>query len=110
MSKWNNICIFTAATQPYADVIIDTYFTDINFTDINFCQRNYRNECDNGKNLDLILVNNTNPAEKTLIDDKLYNNFQNQIFYHIPPYNMYMCRDYEILKLCMYILWLNLSG
>lgn len=103
ISRWNNLCIFTASTKSYADKIIDTYYPDIHFS-----QRNYRDKCENGK--DLNLINGTDSSIKILIDDKKYNNKKNQKFYHISPYTMYTNYDYQMIKLCIDILWLNFCG
>lgn len=101
MSEFNNLYLFTKATKPYADTVLEK--SDL---DKYFMIKKYRDEC-HGTCKDItkfnILVENS-----ILIDDKIANRCDGQNFYHIPRFNCYVKNDFEFFKLFGWILWLNI--
>lgn len=100
MNMVTNLHIFTAATQPYSDEILNNVYGKEFFE-----KRLYRKEwedCNKCKDLTMI---NPNLNNVILVDDKLYNNCsKEQLFYHIPPYGITNKSDRELLKFFGYIL------
>lgn len=92
LNKITNLHLFTAATQDYADEIVDNMYDDI------FKTRLYRESCPEYKDLSLIHDNSI------LVDDKSYNQYNNQKFYHIKQYDINNHYDIELLKLFIYVL------
>lgn len=111
IARFNNLYLFTKATKPYTDTILqqtnlDKYFKDKKYRDS--CEKTCKdlakfiNKIGVGKKL----TPNTN--QWILIDDKLSNNCDGQNFYHIPRFNCYVRYDYEFIKVFGYIVWLNI--
>ena len=101
ISKVVNVHVFTAAKQNYADEILDNIYKDENIFD----KKLYRKDCDDlGKDLKKI----SNNLEKTiLIDDKLYNKYDDdQKFYHIPQYHSDNTFDFELVKVFVFVMCL----
>lgn len=84
LSKFTNLHMFTAATQDYADGIIDKALPTAKFK-----SRFYRPSCVDtrayGKDL-LRVVETDQLATSILIDDRKFNQQPGQNFYHIPAY------------------------
>lgn len=101
ISKVANVHIFTASTQDYADEILGNMYDDI------FDKKLYRESCDeDGKDLRKI----SDDMEKTiLVDDKLYNNYDGQKFYHIPQFQTNDMFDIELVKVFVYVVGLYVS-
>lgn len=104
LSSFNNVYLFTKATEDYTTKICTIADIDKYFISKHFAERSY-NVC---KNLDLILPNISNNM-KLLIDDNKINNCHNQNIYHISNYNFYRKYDYELLSLCFYIIKFNVK-
>jgi TFIIF-interacting CTD phosphatase-like protein len=104
LSKFNDIHLFTAAKQEYADLVIDSCFGDIIFK-----QKLYRQHClltDFANIKDLNLITGT---RKILIDDMRGNHITGQnSFYHIPKYKVHNGYDMEMIKLFFYVVWKSL--
>jgi len=105
LSKFNNIYLFTKATKPYTDEILEKIKLDKYFK-----EKKYRDDC-KGKGICKDLTKFKLDVNKSiLIDDKLSNKCAEQNFYHIPRFNYYVKNDFEFVKLFGYILWLNISN
>lgn len=102
ISEFNNIYLFTKATKPYADLILEKCNLNKYFID-----KKYRDDC-KGCCKDLSKFN-INLEKSILIDDKLSNNCPGQKIYHIPRFNYYVKNDFEIIKLFGFILWINIK-
>lgn len=109
LSKFNNMYIFTASSQNYADPILNNLFENINFK-----QKLYKDDVENniddkeGKNLDKFKFDNNNSI---LIDDNKSNHInKNNNFYHIYPYSYLNKYDYEMIKLFGFVFTANLIG
>jgi hypothetical protein len=92
LNKITHLHLFTAATKNYADEIVNNMYYDI------FKTRLYRESCPEYKDLNLIHDNSI------LVDDKSYNRYNNQHFYHIKQYDINNHYDVELIKLFIYIL------
>lgn len=105
LAKFNNLYLFTKATEPYTnDILIKTNF------DKYFIEKKYRTDCENTcKNINKFLELVHNEKNTILVDDKITNKCDGQNFYHIPKFNYFVKNDIEILKLFCYILWLNIK-
>ncbi len=103
LSEFNNLYLFTKGTKTYADLVLEKCKLDKYFI-----IKKYRDDC-NGICKDLTKFN-IDLDKTTLIDDKLSNKCIGQQFYHIPRFNYYVKRDYEIIKLFMFVLWLNIKN
>ncbi len=102
VSKFNNLYLLTRGTKEYADNIINNL--DI---DKYFIEKKYRHDIKTDCK-DLKLFFETNKPH-ILIDDLLSNKCEDQTFYHIPKFNMYVKNDIELIKLFVYILYLNIT-
>lgn len=116
--KFNNVYLYTRATQNYTDNILES--TNLNQY---FQSKKYRNDCKvlNCKNL---LDFNVNISKSYLIDDKKYNQctmctmctMMSQNLYHIKPFiptKFYIFNfncDNEFYLLFFYIIWLNIKN
>lgn len=60
------------------------------------------------KDLNLI-DDNINMNKTILIDDIIDNQCPNQNLYYIPEYDINKKNDYEMIKLCFYIIWINIK-
>ena len=59
---------------------------------------------------DLRLIDDNVDINKTiLVDDLIDNQCPNQNLYHIPEYDINKKNDYEMIKLCFYIIWINIK-
>ena len=110
LAQFNNLYLFTKATKPYADTILEETKLDKYFK-----ERKYRDSCEKTcKDLNKFMNNieklNFNTSLWVLVDDKLSNKCGQQNFYHIPRFNCYVHYDYEFVKVFGYILWLNIKN
>jgi hypothetical protein len=95
ISKVANVHIFTASTQDYADEILNNIYDDI------FDKKLYRDDCEeDGKDLRKI---SDDMSRVVLVDDKLYNNYDGQTFYHIPQFQTHDMFDIELMKVFVYV-------
>jgi TFIIF-interacting CTD phosphatase-like protein len=102
IAKFNNLYLFTKATKPYADTILE----QTNLSKY-FKEKKYRDSCEKTcKDLEKL---NLDVNLSVLIDDKLTNKCDKQNFYHIPRFNYYVRYDYEFIKVFGFILWLNIK-
>lgn len=102
ISEFNNLYLFTKATKPYADIVLEKSNLDKYFK-----LKKYRDEC-TGTCKDITKFDL--PLENSfLIDDKLINKCQGQNFYHIPRFNYYVKNDLEFFKLFGWIIWINIQ-
>lgn len=103
LSKFNNVYLFTKASEKYTEKIC-------NKTNINkyFISKNFA-KCSNSvcKDLNLIYPNVKNEMI-LLIDDNKINNCNNQNIYHISNYTFYKKYDIELLLVCFHILKINM--
>lgn len=106
LSKFNNLYLFTKATEPYTIDIL--YKTNL---DKYFIEKKFRNDCKNtckDINKFISIKNSDKIINSLLVDDKISNKCENQSFYHIPKFNYFIKYDYELVKLFTYIIWLNI--
>lgn len=103
LSKFNNIHLFTSADREYGEDMCKVVFEKDIFKTKHF--REHMNE--RFKDLDLI---KGDINKKILIDDKIFNHKQNQNFYHISPYKLYINNDKEMLKLTIKVILMNIFG
>ncbi len=105
LSKFNNLFLFTKATELYTnDILIKTNLNKY------FIDKKYRDDCkDDCKNFIKFNLSNMNIKNTLLVDDKLSNKCEGQNFYHIPKFNCYQHNDISIIKLFLHILWLNIK-
>jgi hypothetical protein len=105
LSTFNNLFLFTKATEPYTtDILMKTNL------DKYFKEKKYREDCkgtckDYEKFESIKNIKNTT----VLVDDKISNQCGGQNFYHIPKFNHCVKNDKEMIKLFFYILWLNIK-
>ena len=102
LAQFNNLYLFTKATQPYADSVLEKTKLDKYFK-----ERKYRDSCE--KTCKDLAKFNLDTSSFILVDDKLSNKCGEQNFYHIPRFNCYVHYDYEFIKVFGYILWLNIK-
>jgi len=101
--KFNNIYVFTKATQGYADLILEK--TNLNQY---LREKKYRPDCENTcKDITKFMLE---CHDSLLVDDKISNQCTGHNFYHIPRFNYYVKNDFEFVKLFYYIIWLNLKN
>ena len=101
--KFNNIYIFTKATQPYTDTILEKTKLEKYIKG-----KKYRDDCKNNcKDITKLMLD---LDSSILIDDKLSNQCLEHNFYHIPRFNHYVKFDYEFIKLFYSILWINIKN
>lgn len=102
LAQFNNLYLFTKATEPYTLDILEK--TDLNKY---FLDKKFREDC-KGTCKD---VNKFNlEGYSLLVDDKISNQCGKQNFYHIPKFNCWTKYDVEIFKLFGWIVWLNISN
>lgn len=89
LSHISNIYLFTKATKEYTDDICDQL--KINHF---FKNKFYKNDFDNGKNLNIL---KKNPDLSILVDNLKSNSVLDQNFYHIPEYEPSNTTDTELL-------------
>lgn len=100
LAKFNNLYLFTKATEPYTMDILEK--TNLNKY---FVDKKFREDC-KGTCKD---VNKFNlDGYSLLVDDKISNKCGKQNFYHIPKFNCWTKYDTEIFKLFCWIIWLNI--
>ena len=100
LTKFNNLYLFTKASEPYTLDILEK--TDLNKY---FLDKKFREDC-KGTCKD---VNKFNlEGYSLLVDDKISNQCGKQNFYHIPKFNCWTKYDVEIFKLFGWIVWLNI--
>lgn len=100
LSKFNNLYLFTKATEHYTMDILTK--TDLNKY---FIDKKFRNDCKGTcKNIDKFKL----ISYSLLIDDKLSNKCEGQNIYHIPKFNYWTKSDVELCKLFGWIIWLNI--
>ena len=105
LSKFNNLFLFTKATEPYTNDILKK--TNLNQY---FIDKKYREDCIGVcKNFLKFNSPNMNMENTLLVDDKLSNKCEGQNFYHIQKFNYYQYNDISMIKLFFYILWLNIK-
>lgn len=105
LSKFNNLFIFTKATEPYAnDILLKTNLNQY------FIDKKYREDC-KGICKNFLKFNSSymNVQNTLLVDDKFSNKCQEQNFYHIPKFNYSQHNDTEIILLFLHILYLNIK-
>jgi len=105
LSRFNNLYLFTKATEPYAqDIMIKTNL------DKYFKEKKFRDDCKGTcKDINKFILFGCNKSNTILVDDKISNRCESQNFYHIPKYNYFIKNDNEIIKLFCYILWINIK-
>lgn len=107
LSQFNNIHIYTAATKPYADSIIDNMFNNIEFK-----SRQYRDSINpqTGKDIEILQPEIDN-SKKILFDDTL-SNYKNTKtnFYHIKMFIFTNIYDFEMLPLLGFVILANIIG
>lgn len=106
LSKFNNLFLFTKATEPYTTDILTKTNLDRYFT-----EKKYREDCkgickDYTKFEHIKHIKN---IKTMLIDDKNSNQCEGHNFYHIPKFNYCVKNDTEIIKLFLHIIWLNIK-
>ena len=128
LAKFNNLYLFTKATEPYArDILhktnLDKYFVDKKFR--NDCKGTCKSITKFNLSTYSILPKTYSILPKTyfilpktyfilpktyfiLIDDKISNQCESQNFYHIPKFNSWTKYDYQFIKLFGYVIWLNI--
>lgn len=100
LARFNNLYLFTKATEPYTlDILNQTklnkYFKD----------KKFRPDCkDTCKDLNKFGID----GYALLIDDKKSNQCGGQNFYHVPKFNSWTKYDFEFIKLFGWIIWLNI--
>ena len=100
LAKFNNLYLFTKATKPYTQDIMEK--TKLNQYFIN---KKYREDC-KGISKDIEKFNLK--GYSLLVDDKITNKHDSQNIYHIPKFNSWTKYDTEIFKLFGWIIWLNI--
>jgi TFIIF-interacting CTD phosphatase-like protein len=105
LSKFNNLFLFTKATEPYTnDILMKTNLNQY------FIDKRYREDCKGiCKNFLKFNLSNMDVKNTLLVDDKLSNKCEGQNFYHIPKFNYFQYNDIHMIKLFLYILWLNIK-
>lgn len=105
LSKFNNLFLFTKATEPYTnDILIKTNLNQY------FIDKKYRDDCkDMCKNFKKFNLSNMKASNTLLVDDKLSNKCEGQNFYHIQKFNYFQKNDIQMIKLFLHILWLNIK-
>lgn len=100
LAKFNNLYLFTKASEPYTlDILTKTNLNKY------FLNKKYREDCKNTcKDLNKFGLE----GYSLLIDDKIRNQCGKQNFYHIPKFNCWTKYDFYFFKLFGYILWLNI--
>lgn len=103
LSMYNNIYIYTAATQEYAEIILSNLFNNIKFK-----KNLYRNSSLYGKNLDKLNLDN---SMTILFDDNKSNHVNKKnMFFHVYPYFFFNAFDVEMLNIYVYALLINIFG
>jgi len=100
LAKFNNLYLFTKATEPYTFDILEK--TDLNKF---FVDKKFREDC-KGTCKDINKFNLY--GYSLLVDDKISNQCREQNLYHIPKFNCWTKYDIEIIKLFGWIIWLNI--
>lgn len=96
LSKFNNVHMFTRATQDYADKICH----DLKF-DKYFVSKKYREDCSECKDVTKFCFD----VKRTiLVDNDSRNQCIGHQMYHIPLYNHHAVYDFELLKLFWFVL------
>lgn len=100
LSKFNNLYLFTKATEPYAlDILTKTELNKY------FVNKKFREDCKGTcKNIEKFGF----VGYSLLIDDKISNKCVNQYIYHIPKFNCWTKYDTELVKIFFWIIWLNI--
>lgn len=110
LSHFNNLYVFTAATQEYADAILQQAHRTI--PTVHFERKLYRDSCQRGK--DLTKLGSGELHRSLLVDDRLENRVHRQHFYHVEPYegpeHESSRSDVVLLKFLVYMTWKNLVG
>lgn len=105
LSKFNNLFIFTKATESYTNDILTKSNLNKYFVD-----KKYREDCKGEcKNIFKFNLSNMTILNTLLIDDKLSNKCEGQNFYHIQKFNYFQQNDIQMIKLFFYILWFNIK-
>lgn len=105
LSKFNNLFLFTKATEPYTNDIL----TKTNLNQY-FIDKKYREDCKCiCKNFLKFNLSNMIVSNTLLVDDKFSNKCEGQNFYLISKFNYYQHNDTEIIKLFLHILYLNIK-
>ena len=105
LSKFNNLFLFTKATEPYTNDILKK--TNLNQY---FIDKKYREDCKGTcKNFLKFNLSNMNVKNTLLVDDKFSNKCEGQNFYHIQKFNYYQHNDISMIKLFLHILLLNIK-
>lgn len=100
LAKFNDLYLFTKATQPYTQDILEKTNLDKYFID-----KKYREDCKNQcKNIDKFNL----ITYSLLVDDKISNQCKGHNIYHIPKFNSWTKYDIELYKLFVWIVWLNI--
>ena len=100
LGKFNNLYLFTKATEPYTLDILEKTYLDKYFVD-----KKFREDCKGTcKDVDKFSLE----GYPLLVDDKISNQCEKQNFYHIPKFNFWTKYDIEIFKLFGWIVWLNI--
>jgi hypothetical protein len=110
LSRFNNLYLFTKATQPYAEDILTKTNLDRYFVEKKFrfdCKNNCKNNC---KSIEIFPQLLNDKKNTILVDDKFSNKCEGEKFYHIPRFNCFVKNDIEMLKLFLYILWFNIKN
>lgn len=101
LSRFANLHLFTASTQPYADAALAVCFPNTAWT-----SRLYRQDCEGRrKNLDAV----TTTGQVILVDDKASVHVAGQDFYRIPKFDPNKTVDVEMIKLFYSLLFTSLS-
>jgi hypothetical protein len=100
LAKFNNLYLFTKATEPYTlDILEKTYLNKY------FVDKKYREDCKGTcKDVNKFSLE----GYSLLVDDKISNQCGKQNFYHIPKFNCWTKCDIEMFKLFGWIVWLNI--
>lgn len=85
LSKFNNLFLFTKATEPYTnDILIKTNLNQY------FIDKKYRDDCKDICKIFLKFnLSFMNSKNTLLVDDKYSNKCDGQNFYHIPKFNYF---------------------
>lgn len=98
LAKIANLHVFTSADDDYANEIINKMYGKRLFNKILTFETWEEDESKN-------LLKVSDSKNTILVDDKLYNNYsKDQLFYHIPQFEIQNRHDKELLKLYVYIL------
>jgi TFIIF-interacting CTD phosphatase-like protein len=103
LSIFNNVHLFTRATKDYADLFCQSL--DI---DKFFVSKHYRSSLNAGAK-DMSIINNKRDM-CVLIDNKKFNQYQDQHFYHASTYDFNKQFDIGMIEILLYAIKINIFG